>query len=122
MRNFLVMKYAVTMWLMALVLLYYAWLHPSFAWLFLWSSLGFSIVAMGYTVLGAKVFGKTSSGIIPWWRKLTLSPYIVLTYILWHMTRLVSREAPKHEIDASLVIGRRLLDAEAQCDYDYYID
>jgi len=118
----LVVQYVIIMWLMAVALAFYAWLHPSFAWILLWSSLSFSLVAIGYAGLGARVFGKTSSGIIPWWSKLILSPYIVLIYILWHVTRLVSKEAPRHEIDASIVIGRRLLESEAQGDYDYYID
>ncbi|MDB6136276.1 MAG: hypothetical protein JWM59_4519 [Verrucomicrobiales bacterium] len=116
------MKYAVTFAAVSLAMLAGSMVYPGLPRLLVWPALSFGGVALGYAGLGPRVFGKTGSGEIrPWFRMLHL-PYFVFTWGVWHICRLLSREAALNRIDEGLVIGRRLLPGEAPEGFDHYVD
>lgn len=97
-------------------------LYPSVRWFLIWSGISFCSVALGYAGVGPRVFGKTSSGQIPLALKILNLPYLAYTWLVWHLVRLLSREAAFNTIDDNLVIGRRLLASEAPEGFDHYVD
>ena len=107
---------------MGLVLLAGSALYPSARWLLIWAGISFGSVALGYAGIGPRVFGKTSSGRIPLALKILNLPYLAYTWFVWHLVRLLSREAAFNKIDDDLVIGRRLLASEAPDGFDHYVD
>ncbi|HEY1120513.1 MAG TPA: hypothetical protein VGE67_02900 [Haloferula sp.] len=116
------MKYAITFGVLSLVLDASSVLYPEVRWLLLWSALSFGMVAMGYAGIGPRVFGKSRDGRIPLPLKLLNLPYLVYTWAVWHLCRLLSREASFNQINDELVIGRRLLAKEAPEGFDHYVD
>jgi protein-tyrosine phosphatase len=116
------MRYAITLGMMGLVLLAGGALNPSARWFLIWAGISFGSVALGYAGIGPRVFGKTSSGRIPLALKILNLPYLAYTWFVWHLVRLLSREAAFNKIDDDLVIGRRLLASEAPDGFDHYVD
>ena len=96
--------------------------YPSARWLLIWSALSFGSVALGYACLGTRVFGKGHDGRISLPLKILNFPYLVYTWLVWHLCRLVSREPAFNVIDDDLVIGRRLLAGEALDEFVHYVD
>ncbi len=82
------------------------------AWLLLWFGLSFLLLAVGYAGMGARIFGKRRNGTLPLWSKLLHMGYVLPSWIIWHMMRLLQREAPFNQISQTLFVGRRLLDRE----------
>ena len=78
----------------------------------LWCSLSLGIVAFGYGGLGARVVGKKSDGRMMPIAVLALAPYLVLTWLVWHFSRLIRREAPSNRLVEGVTVGRRLLGSE----------
>ena len=116
------MKYTIAFGAMSLVLAASSLLYPEVRWLLLWSALSFGIVSLGYAGVGPRIFGKGRDGRIPLPLKLLNLPYLVYTWAVWHLCRLLSREASFNQIDDELVIGRRLLAKEAPEGFDHYVD
>jgi protein-tyrosine phosphatase len=75
--------------------------------LFLWSGFSFVIAGLGYGRLGARVFGKRSDGAMAGWSVAALLPYLLFTWTLWHLQRLLSREDACNEVAPDIWIGRR---------------
>ena len=116
------MKYAVAFGVMTLALVAGSALYPEVRWLLLWSALSFGIVASGYAGIGPRVIGKSRDGRISLPLKILNLPYLTYTWAVWHLCRLMSREASYNKIDEELVIGRRLLAKEVPEGFDHYID
>ena len=116
------MKYAVALGAISLTLVASSVLYPEVRWLLLWSALSFGSVAAGYGGIGPRVFGKNRDGRMPLPLKILNLPYLAYTWAIWHLCRLLSREAAFNEIDDELVIGRRLLAGEAPDGFDHYVD
>ncbi|MEK7952173.1 hypothetical protein [Luteolibacter soli] len=116
------MKYAIAFGVMSLVLAASSMLYPGVRWLLFWSALSFGMVALGYAGIGPRVFGKGRDGRISLPLKLLNLPYLTYTWAIWHLCRLLSREASFNQIDDDLVIGRRLLASEAPEGFDHYVD
>lgn len=71
------------------------------------AAIAFGGVALGYGVLGAKVFGKRGAK-ISWWSWLLFWPYFALNYVsLWFFRR-ASKENIADEVVPGLWIGSRL--------------
>lgn len=116
------MKYAIVLGVMSFALVVGGGLYPTVGWLLIWAGVSFGWIAIGYAGMGPRVFGKTSRGRIPLaWKVLNL-PYLAMTWLVWHVVRLLSREEAFNTIDANLVIGRRLLASEAPEGFDHYVD
>jgi hypothetical protein len=116
------MKYAIAFGLMSLVFAASSVVYPEVRWLLLWSALSFGMVALGYAGIGPRVFGKGRDGRISLPLKILNLPYLAYTSGIWHLCRLLSREAAFNTIDDDLVIGRRLLAGEAPDGFDHYVD
>lgn len=116
------MRYAIILGIMGLVLLAGSALYPSARWFLIWAGISFASVALGYAGIGPCVFGKTSGGRIPLALKILNLPFLAYTWFVWHLVRLLSREAAFNTIDDNLVIGRRLLASEAPQGFDHYVD
>ena len=78
----------------------------------LWGSLALGAVGLGYAGVGARIFGKRSDGRMRPLNVLTLAPYLVLLWSVWHLSRALRRESPFNELVEGIIIGRRLLPGE----------
>ena len=116
------MKYALTMALMGGALLLGAFAYPTFGIVFTWSAISFFVVALRYGGLGPKVFGKRDDGTIFLPLKVLNLPFLLYTWAVWHIYRLLSREDAFNVISDDLVVGRRLLSSEIPDGFDHYVD
>jgi protein-tyrosine phosphatase len=91
-------------------------------WLLLWPALSFGLVAAAYAGAGPRVFGKRPDGRLAPWAVLLLLPYLALTWSLWHLVRLVSRESCCHEIIPGVWLGRRALGHELPAGIGLIVD
>ena len=96
--------------------------YPSLRFPLAWSALSFGIVSLGYAGLGSRVFGKREIGKISIFPKILNLPFLLYTWAIWHIYRLLSREAPFNHVNEDLVIGRRLLPSEVPEEFDHYVD
>ena len=101
------MKYAFVFSLLALVLVADAVLLQGVGWVLLWPAGSFLLVAGAHAGLGPGVLGKQSDGRVTLWAVMLLFPYLLLTWGLWHMLRLLSREDCWNEVAPGLFLGRR---------------
>lgn len=116
------MKYAITLGIMSLALFTGSEVYPNARWFLIWAGISFGSVALGYAGIGPRVFGKNERGQIPLALKILNLPYLAYTWFVWHIVRLLSREAAFNTINDNLVIGRRLLAGEAPEGFDHYVD
>jgi protein-tyrosine phosphatase len=92
------------------------------AWLLLWPALSFLLVAAAYAGLGPGVCGKRPDGGLACWAVLLLFPYLLLSWAVWHLQRLLSREAACNEVVPGLWVGRRPLAHELPPGTDLVVD
>ncbi len=116
------MRYAFVFGLLSAYLFAAACLLGGWGWLLAWPAASFLLVGAAYLGLGPRVFGKRADGRRAWWAVALLLPYLLLTGILWHLLRLVSREPPCHEVAPRLWLGRRPLATELPPGVDLVID
>lgn len=74
--------------------------------LFLWPSLAFGVVAVGYARLAPGVIGKRPDGTFPRWRRVLLLPFFVLSQGLWHLHSWLTREDAYNQVGPRLWVGR----------------
>ena len=79
--------------------------------LFCWPALSWLAVGWNYLHPDAGVFAKRGPT-VPTLRKLCILPHTLLLYVVWHATRLFSREPAFAELLPGVLIGRRLLPGE----------
>lgn len=116
------MKYGILFLIVGAIFAYYGFHTGGWGWLLLWPALSFLIVACGYLGLGAKVFGKRRNGTIAWYAFVYLAPYLVYTWAVWHLSRILSTEDCYNEISPGLYIGRRALAHELPPDIEAVVD
>jgi hypothetical protein len=68
------------------------------------------------------VFGKRADGTLPLWSWLLFLPLLAFNLAVWHVLRLLSREPAHTTVTDNLVVGRRLLAAEVDGNFDNYVD
>ena len=56
-----------------------------------WPSLSFTAVGAAYLGLGPSVFGKRLNGTMAWYTVAPLLPYLLLSWLTWHVARLAIR-------------------------------
>jgi protein-tyrosine phosphatase len=115
------MKYAVVFGLLGGYLIVLAALLGGAGWLLAWPGASFLLVGAAFAGLGARVFGKRPSGRLAWW-SVALLPYLALTWVLWHLLRLTSREACCHEVAPGVWVGRRALPREVPAGVTLVVD
>lgn len=116
------MKYAFIFVLFGILFIIFGCNLIIFRWLFFWSGVSFIIVGVAYGGLGAKVFGKKSNGTISKWSLFLLLPYFLLTWMIWHIQRLISKEDCCNEIAPGIWLGRRAFDNELPNNISLIID
>ena len=101
------MKYALIFFIVGILFIIFGCNLIIFRWVFLWSGVSFLIVGAAYGGLGAKVFGKKSNGTLSKWCLFLLLPYLLLTWIIWHIHRALCQEDCCNEIAPGIWLGRR---------------
>ena len=103
------MKLGALLLLMGGFFFYYGIQMGGWAVALFWPGLSFSVVASGYFGLGPRVFGKRPDGTIAWYALVSLLPYFVYTWVVWHLVRLLSGEDCYNRVSPELYLGRRAL-------------
>jgi hypothetical protein len=116
------MKYALVFAAFSAYLVVLAVRLGGLGWLLLWPALSFLLIAGAYAGLGPGVCGKRPDGSMAWWAVLPLLHYLLLTWAVWHLQRLLSREAACNEVVPGLWVGRRPLPRELPPGTDLVVD
>ncbi len=119
------MKYGIIFALVALFLVTVAGINRGGFLMLLWPSLSFATVALAYFYLGARVYGKSSRGLLSPINVLLLFPYLLYLWSLWYIIRLIKiikREPAYNQLTENIFIGRRLLSHELPNKIDCVID
>jgi len=87
-----------------------------------WLGGDFLLLGMAHAIGTHRIIGKRADGSLAPWAWVLFFPLLIMTMIVWHLTRLVSREPPCDAVTEDLVVGRRLLPLELPRDFDNYID
>jgi protein-tyrosine phosphatase len=103
------MKYSLSFAFLAILICHLAVSQGGWWYLLLWFAISFFALAAGYAGVGARIFSKQPDGTIPFWVKIIHFPFLVYTGVIWHVTRILSRENPFDEVENDLILGRRLL-------------
>jgi len=106
------MRYAVLLSLLGAAQVALGFQVGRWAPLFWWSGGSWILVGCAYGFLGPGVFGKRSDGRLTCWSTTLLFPFLAMTWILWHLQRLASREKQCVEVSPGLWLGRRCLSHE----------
>ena len=91
-------------------------------WLAAWLGGNFLVLGLAHARGWHRVFGKRDDGTLPWWSGLLFFPMFLYSAALWHLLRLVSREAACNTVSETLVIGRRVLASEVESRFDNFVD
>src|SRR5512141_2977240 len=75
----------------------------------LWSGCAFAVVGVAYLAHRARVFGKRPDGRLALVPVLALWPFVMLTWLTWHLVRQSRREPAWNVLPGGITIGRRLL-------------
>lgn len=94
-----------------------AWLLPA-----TWLGGNFLAVGIAHAIALPRIMGKRSDGTIAFWGWGLFLPLLMYTAIVWRVLRRLSREPATNVISDDLVVGRRLLPAEASGEFDNYVD
>jgi protein-tyrosine phosphatase len=116
------MKYAILFFLLAAILFGLAAYQAGIFYVALWPAFTFSVLAAGYAWLHVSIMGKRLDGTIAWWAIVLLLPYLLLTWSMWHVLRIIGREDCCNEIEPGLWLGRRPLAHEVPPGVDLVID
>ena len=101
---------------------YYGIQMGGWAVVLFWPGLSFSVVASGYFGLGPRVFGKRPDGTIAWYALVSLLPYFIYTWVVWHLVLLFSGEDCYNRISPEFYLGRRALAHELPPDGAAVVD
>jgi protein-tyrosine phosphatase len=101
------MQYAIIFFSLGTFLILLSLKFGLIGWLLCWFGANLVAVGAAYGWLGARVFGKQSNGTIASWALCLLLPYLLLTWMLWHIQRLISKEKCCNEIAPGIWLGRR---------------
>lgn len=106
------MKYSFLLIVLGVAQLVLAWDNVLAGWLLCWSGISFLAAGLGYGWMGPRVFGKKANGHMAWPHVALLFPFLLFTWGLWHVQRLLAHEAGSHEIAPGLWLGRRPFPAD----------
>ena len=91
------------------------------AWWVSWSGICFLVVAAGYAGVGARVLGKRADGALAPWT-LALLPFLLFTWLVWHLQRRLTREPCCHKVAPGIWLGRRPLAHEVPAGVTLVVD
>lgn len=113
---------ALALWGLAMLLALAAVTRGGTAWWLIWPALNFAGLAFSYSQERPRPFGKRGDGTLRGEWVVLYFPLLILTWSIWHLWRLVTRERAFDPIDGTLIVGRRLLPSEPLPDADHYVD
>jgi protein-tyrosine phosphatase len=116
------MVYALFFLLVAAQFFVEAVLLGGYFWILAWPGVSFGLVGLAYLGLGPGVFGKRASGGLARWSTLLLFPYLLLTWLTWHLVRRMSREDCFNEVAPGIFVGRRPLPGELPREVTLLVD
>lgn len=88
----------------------------------LWTAASFAAVGLAYLFNFHGAFGKRPDGTLATPHVLTLAPFLLFTWSVWHFARLLSREPAISTVSPRLRLARRLLPREFPPDIDVVLD
>jgi protein-tyrosine phosphatase len=97
-------------------------LHGGWFCLAFWVAADFFILGLAHGRGWHRIFGKRPDGALSWWSWLLFLPLLLLTWTIYHVLRRFSREPACNTVSDTLVVGRRLLPAEVDGQFDNYVD
>jgi protein-tyrosine phosphatase len=115
-------KYAVVFTLFGAYLLVLAGALGGWAWLLAWPGASFLLLGAAYLGLGPRIYGKRPDGRLAWWALVPLFPYLLLTWVVWHLQRRLGKEPCASEVAPGLWVGRRPFPAELPPGVDLVVD
>ncbi len=116
------MKYGIRFAVLAFGFAALAAMYGGPAWVLLWPAISFAAVSAAYFGAGVGILGKRPDGTMRPSSVLILLPYLLLTWGLWHLVRLTSREPCWNEAAPGLYVGRRPLAHELPPDVSLVVD
>jgi protein-tyrosine phosphatase len=116
------MKYSLTFALLGILFVYWAPSLGVLAPLLFWFAFSLFALSAGYARFGPKVFGKKPNGTIPLWSKFIHFPFMLYANLVWHVTRVFSRENPYDRFSPELILGRRIGVSEMPSGITNYVD
>lgn len=116
------MKYGILFLILGGILVLQAGTLGGVYWILTWPGLSFGVVAAAYLGLGPGILGKRANGTMAWYSVAILLPYLVLTWLTWHVARLTSREECCNEVVPGLFVGRRPLANEVPTEVTLVVD
>ena len=116
------MQYAIIFFSLGTFLILLSLKFGVIGWLLCWFGANLVAVGAAYGWLGARVFGKQADGTIASWALCLLLPYLLLTWMLWHIQRLISKEKCCNEIAPGIWLGRRAFAHELPDDISLIVD
>ncbi|MBV6624319.1 MAG: dual specificity protein phosphatase family protein [Rivularia sp. (in: Bacteria)] len=105
------MKYALVFYVLGILLIIFSCNKFDlilFNFIIFWCGLSFLTLGIAYGGLGARVFGKQKNGKISKFSFGFLLPYLLLTWAVWHIQRLISKEDCCNQIIPGIWLGRRV--------------
>jgi hypothetical protein len=106
------MNYGILFLILGSILVLQAGMLGGVYWILARPGLSFGVVAAAYLGLGPGIFGKRANGTMAWYSVAILLPYLLLTWLTWHVVRLTSRKECCNEVVPGLYVGRRPIAAE----------
>lgn len=101
------MKYGAMLILLGVAQLALTYPLRPLSWLIGWSGLSWMMAGFGYAFLGARAFGKQTDGRLPLQNIVLLLPFLLVTWLLWHLQIALSKELHHVEVAPGLWLGRR---------------
>ncbi|WP_052573027.1 tyrosine-protein phosphatase [Haloferula sp. BvORR071] len=87
-----------------------------------WLALNFVALGVAHSRGGHGIFGKRPDGTLRWWSWVLFLPLLLYTAAVWHLIRLISREAAVNRLTERIAIGRRLLPGELKESFSNHVD
>lgn len=101
------MKYGVSLVLLGLIQIALALRAGALGWLVAWSGVSWLLAGCSYAFLGPKPFGKRADGTLAGGNVVLLLPFLLLTWLLWHLQIALTREPHHVEVVPGIWLGRR---------------
>ena len=116
------MKYGIMLILLGVAQLVLSSQIGLFAWLLGWSGGSWVVAGCAYGFVGARAFGKRPDGKIAWWSVALLLPFLLATWLLWHVQLALTKEPPYVEVAPGIWLGRRCYGNEMPSDVKLVVD
>jgi len=87
-----------------------------------WLGVDFLALGLAHASGAHRIVGKRFDGSLSPWSWLFYLPLLTFTILIWHLTRLISREPASNVVTEDLVVGRRHLSSELPRGFDNYVD